>query len=102
MPPYRPPTKVNTFERPWLAVVNQADPEFGFRKHREVEYDFSNGKVRVADPYNRGSYNRRSNVYDVGQPYGGPDAAVAAALAPTVGNDTPGLYEGVDDGEGWA
>lgn len=102
MAPYRPPTKIVTLERPWLAMVNQADPESAFRKHREVEYELSSGKVLVADPYNRGAYNRRSNVYDVGQPYGGADAAITAALAPTVGVETPGLYEGVDDGQGWA
>jgi len=99
---YRPPTRVVTVERPWLALVNQADPEFGRRKHREVEYVTSQGRTFVADPYNRGLYNRRSNVYPVGQPYGGADAAIAAALAPTVGVETPGLFEGVDDGDGWA
>lgn len=102
MAPYRPPTKVTTIERPWLSVVNQTDPESSFRKHREVEYDTSNGKVFVADPYNRGAYSRRSNVYAVGAPYGGPDAAITAALAPTVGVETPGLFEGVDDDNGWA
>ena len=99
---YLPPTRVVTVEKPWLALVNQADPEFQRRKHREVEYVTSSGRTFVADPYNRGAANRRSNVYAVGQPYGGLDAAVTAALAPTVGNPVPGLYKGTDDLAGWA
>jgi hypothetical protein len=99
-PLYRPPTKVTTVEMPYLALVNQADPSFQTRKFREVEYETTK-RVFVADPYVRGAYNRRDNVYPVGQPYGGLDPAIQAALAPTVGNDLPGLYEGVETG-GWA
>lgn len=100
---YLPPTRVVTRERPWLSMVNQADPDFERRKHREVEYVSSLGKAfSIADPYQRNVYNRRSGVYAVGQPYGGPDAAIAAALAPTIGSPVPGLYKGVDDLAGWA
>lgn len=100
-PRYLPPTRVVTTEIPYLALVNQADPEFERRKHREVEYAFD-GRAFLADPYNRGAYDRRSNVYPVGQPYGVLDPLVEAALEPTVGNPIPGLYEGVPDGKGWA
>lgn len=101
-PLYKPPTKVVSTEIPYLAMVTQSDPDFERRKHREVEYAASSGKVfSVADPYNRGAYNRRSNIYPVGQPYGGLDPAIQAGLAPTVGNPVPGLYKGVPTG-GWA
>ncbi len=99
-PLYHPPTRVVTVEYPFLALVTQHDPEFERRKHREVEYEFT-GKVFLADPYVRGAYNRLSNIYAVGQPYGALDAAIAAALAPTVGNTVPGLYIGVPTGS-WA
>lgn len=100
-PRYLPPTKVQTALIPYLALVTQADPEFERRKHREAQYAFT-GRVFYADPYNANTYDRRTNVYPVGQPYGGLDPAIEAALAPTVGNDVPGLYEGVPDGKGWA
>lgn len=96
-PLYRPPTRVVTTEIPYLAMVTQFDPEFERKKHREVEYEFS-GRVFLADPYDRGAYDRLSNVYPVGQPYGALDALVEAALAPTVGNSVPGLYQGVATG----
>lgn len=99
-PLYKPPTRVVTSEVPYLALVTQYDPDFERRKHYEIEYAFS-GHAFFGDPYLRGLYNRRSNVYPVGQPFGGLDAAIEAALAPTVGNDVPGLYEGVATGE-WA
>ena len=81
-------------------IVVRADPDFERRKHREVEYEFD-GKVYLADPYVRGPYNRLSNVYAVGQPQGALDTAQQAALATTVGNASPGLYQGVATGE-WA
>lgn len=97
---YNPPTKGTTTQRPLLALVAAVDPDFERGKHREVEYPFQ-GRVFLADPYTRGAYNRRSNAYAVGQPYGAPDPLILAALAPTVGNELPGLYEGVATG-GWA
>jgi len=100
-PRYLPPTRVSTKEIPYLALVTQFDPDFERAKHRVVEYEFDH-KVYVGDPYNRGLYNRLDNTYAVGQPYGGLDPAIQAALEPTVGNAVPGLYEGVDDGMGWA
>jgi hypothetical protein len=100
-PLYKPPTKVRSSEVPYLALVTQFDPDFERKKHREVEYEFQ-GRVFVADPYKRGAYDRLSNVYAVGQPYGGLDAAITANLAPTVGNASPGLYQGTPDGKGWA
>lgn len=99
-PLYKPPTKVVTTSIPYLAMVTQSDPNFERDKHREPQYVFS-GKVFFADPYTANTYDRRSNVYPVGQPYGGLDPAIEAALAPTVGNDVPGRYEGVETG-GWA
>lgn len=99
-PLYKPPTKVVTTQIPYLAMVTQADPDFERRKHREVEYEFS-GRVFVSNPYDRGAYDRLSNVYPVGQPYGGLDPLIEANLEPTVGNEVPGLYIGVPTG-GWA
>lgn len=99
-PLYRPATKVQTSQVPYLALVTQADPDFERRKHREPQYEFS-GRVFFADPYTSNSYDRRSNIYPVGQPFGGLDPAIEAALAPTVGNDVPGLYIGVATGS-WA
>lgn len=99
-PLYKPPTKGTAKEMPWLALVSAADPDFQRKKHREVEYEFS-GKCFVADPYVRGAYNDHSNVYAVGQPFGGDDSAVVNNKAPTVGNSNPGLYQGVPDGKGW-
>lgn len=101
VPLYRPPTRVSTLQMPYLALVTRDDPEFERKKHREVEYEFD-GKIFLADPTRRGAYDRQSNVYAVGQPYGPLDPLVQAALAPTVGNPVPGLYEGTDDGMGWA
>lgn len=100
-PLYKPPTTVTTLQMPYLALVTRADPEFEKRKHREVEYEFA-GKVFLADPYKRGAYDRQTNTYPVGQPNGGLDPLVQAALAPTVGNTVPGLYQGTADGKGWA
>lgn len=97
---YNPPTKGTTIEMPFLALVTRADPEFERRKYREVEYEFQ-GRVFFGNPYVRGLYNRLSNVYAVGLPYGGLDALIEANLEPTVGNDVPGLYEGVETGS-WA
>lgn len=99
-PLYKPATKVQTSQIPYLALVTQADPEFERRKHREVEYAFQ-GRAFLADPYVRGAYNRLSNTYPVGQPMGTLDPAIQAALAPTVGNPVPGLYVGVATGS-WA
>jgi len=99
---YKPPTKVVTTETPWLAMVTRADPEFARQKFREVFYERSDGKVFIENPYQQGPYSRKGNVYPVGQPYGALDPLIQAALAPTAGNSSPGLYEGIDDGEGWA
>ena len=96
-PLYRPATKVQTSQIPYLALVTQADPVFERDKHRVVEYEFQ-GRNFWADPYVRGLYNRLSNVYAVGQPMGALDPAIQAALAPTVGNPVPGLYVGVPTG----
>jgi hypothetical protein len=100
-PLYKPPTKVASTQMPYLALVTSADPQFERMKHRETEYEFQ-GQVFVANPYVRGAYNSNSGVYPVGQPFGGQDPLVLAAKAPTVGNSTPGLYEGTPDGKGWA
>ena len=94
---YNPPTKGTTIEMPFLALVTRADPEFERRKYREVEYEFS-GRFFLANPYQRGLFNRLSNVYPVGQPYGTLDTLIEENLQPTVGNSTPGLYEGVVTG----
>ena len=98
---YNPPTKVTTREIPYLALVVTVDPTFERCKYHDVEYAFQ-GRTFYANPQNRGAYDRLSNVYPVGQPQGSPDPAITAALAPTVGNPVPGLYQGVPDGEGWA
>ena len=98
---YKPPIKGTTTQMPWLAVVSRSDPEFERRKYREVFYEFQN-RVFLENPYLQGAYSRLSNVYPVGAPYGQLDPLVEAALAPTVGNAVPGLYEAVSDGKGWA
>jgi hypothetical protein len=98
---YKPPTRVTTRAYTYLALVSQADPDFQRKKHREIEYEFDH-KVFVADPYVRGPYNDNSNVYAVGQPFGGLDAVKVAAKAPTAGVPTPGLFVGTPDGKGWA
>ena len=89
---YKPATRVSTIEVPYLALVTSSDPEFERRKHREVEYSWSNGKAFLADPYVRGIYNSHSNVYPVGAPYGADD--------PLVVENRP-LYSGVPTGS-WA
>jgi len=91
-PLYKPATKVQTVEMPYLSMVTTADPQFERRKHREVEYEVASGKVYVADPYVRGIYNSHSNVYPVGQPYGQNDPLVV---------DNRPLYSGVPT-DGWA
>lgn len=99
-PRYMPPTRVVTRQEPYLALVTSADPDWARSKYWEPEYITSQRYI-MANPYERGAYNRRSNVYPVGAQYGGPDPLVTAALAPTVGNPLPGLYEAVPDGKGW-
>lgn len=100
--PYNPPVRNPTKTITWLALVSQADPDWASGKHRETEYQFSNGKRFFGDPAIRGAANRFSNSYAVGQPYGAADLLITAALAPTVGNAVPGLYSGIDDLMGWA
>jgi hypothetical protein len=97
---YNPPTKVTTCEQPYLALVSKADPDFQRYKYREVEYNFQRRSF-IFNPYTSGAYSRLSNTYPVGAQQGGPDPLIAAALAPTVGNVVPGLYEGVATGA-WA
>jgi hypothetical protein len=55
-PLYKPPIRGTTTNIPYLAMVNQSDPDFERRKHREVEYEFS-ARVFTADPYKRGPYS---------------------------------------------
>lgn len=98
---YRPPTRVVTTQVPWLALVTQADPDWARKKYREVEYAFDQ-RAFFANPNQRGAYNRLGNTYPVGTQYGTPDPLITANLAPTVGNVSPGLYEGIPDGKGWA
>jgi hypothetical protein len=100
-PRYQPPTRVTTVQMPYLSLVTAADPDWSRRKFWDVEYEMSN-KPLYANPYTRGAYNDFSNVYPVGQPYGGLDAVKIAAKAPTAGVPTPGLFVGTPDGKGWA
>lgn len=93
MAKYSPPTKVVTLQIPYLALVVRADPDWAAGKHRELEYPSpSGGRPLYADPYVRGSYNHHSNVYAVGQPFGGDDPDVVA--------NSP-LFSGVPTGS-WA
>lgn len=98
---YSPPTRVTTREQPFLALVTAVDPYWASGKFYEREYEFS-GRVIYANPYQVGAYNRRTNTYAVGSQNGGLDPLITAALAPTVGVATPGLFQGVPDGKGWA
>jgi hypothetical protein len=100
-PRYQPPTRVTTAQTPFEALVQSADPGWARDKFWQVEYIFQR-RAFLANPYVRGAYSRLSNVYPVGAAYGGPDPLVIAALAPTVGVATPGLYQAVPDGKGWA
>jgi hypothetical protein len=100
-PLYQPPTRVTTSQLPYLGLVAQADNAWARDKYWDVEYTFS-GHVYEANPYVRGLYNRLSNTYPVGAAYGQPDPLVIDNLAPTVGNEVPGLYQAVPDGKGWA
>jgi hypothetical protein len=54
--PYNPPTRVQSLSVPWLALVLRADPDFQREKRREVEYEFSSGRVMRADRSTRGAY----------------------------------------------
>jgi hypothetical protein len=47
--------RVTHNDRPWLVLVNQADPNFARDKHREIEYEFS-GRRFYADRSKRGAY----------------------------------------------
>ena len=100
MAKYQPPTRVVTCQTPYLALVSQADRQWARDKYWAPEYEFGQ-RYSYANPYQRGAYNRLENVYPVGQQYGGLDPLIQAALAPTVGNEVPGLYEGVETGS-WA
>lgn len=91
-PLYKPQTRVATIQKPYLALVTAADPDFQRRKHREVEYEFQ-GRNFLADPATRGANNSHSNSYPVGQPFGADDAAVVAARP---------MLSGTPDGKGWA
>jgi hypothetical protein len=83
-------------------MVTGADPDWSRYKFREVFYIFDH-RAFIENPYIQGAYDGgRSNVYPVGQQYGGLDALVQAGKAPTAGVPTPGLFSGVADGKGWA
>lgn len=98
---YNPPTKVVTREQPFLTLVTEVDPYWAHAKFREVQYEFQNRVIRY-NPYYAGAYSRLSNNYAVGAQSGTPDPLIIDNLAPTVGNASPGLYEGIPDGKGWA
>jgi hypothetical protein len=100
-PLYKPFIKVTTRQYPFLALVSQADPSFQRVKHWDIAYEMGN-KVYYNNPLTSGPYSRLSNTYAVGQPQGAPDPLITAALAPTVGVPTPGLFSGTPDGKGWA
>ena len=100
MPLYKPPTAVVTCETPFLSMVIEADAMWARRKFYEIEY-LMDQRPLFANPYQRGAYNRLGNDYPVGAQYGSPDPLITDNLAPTVGNDVPGLYEGVATGS-WA
>lgn len=98
---YSPPTRVVTTSTPYLALVTAADPQWASQKFREVFYEFT-GHAIIGFPYACGPYDGLSGTYPVGQARGAPDPLIAAAKAPTAGCPTPGLYQGTDDGKGWA
>jgi hypothetical protein len=47
--------RVTHNDRPWLVLVNQADPNFARDQHHEIEYEFS-GRRFYADRSKRGAY----------------------------------------------
>lgn len=83
-PLYKPPTKWPTVPMPWLALVHKADPDFERKKHREVEYVASSGRVFRADPYHRGAFETPEKTVTVS--YSGPLTFAAGDLT-GVGGD---------------
>lgn len=58
---YRPPTKVQSTEIPWLSMVNAADPERARALHHEQIYPedrngFSNGRKFFGNNAKLGAY----------------------------------------------
>lgn len=89
---YNPPNQVTAIEFPYLSLVTKSDPNWSRDKYWAPEYQFSNGRTFMANPYVRGSFTNHSNVYPVGQPYGGNDPLIIAARP---------MYSGTPTG-GWA
>jgi hypothetical protein len=54
--PTQAQVKVTSVERPWLALINEADPEWGAAKHREIQYEMT-GRRFYGDPYHLGPYS---------------------------------------------
>lgn len=101
-PRYNPPINGQSKQVTLLSLIGQVDPDFNAVKFNDFErYEGEQLRPRRANPHIRGPYNDHSNVYPVGQQWGGDDAAKVAAKAPTEGNPLPGLYEGVAT-DGWA
>lgn len=55
MPAYNPPTKVQTREISYQALVNRIEPDHTRLKHREPEYEFT-GRRFFGNPERRGAY----------------------------------------------
>ena len=44
-------------ERAWDVIVRQADPDYERKRHKEIEYEFSNGRQFTADRDKRPPYD---------------------------------------------
>lgn len=45
-----------TLTRPYLTVLQQADPKFNDDKRKQPEYEFGNGRKFTGNPPQRGAY----------------------------------------------
>lgn len=60
--PYKPPTKVRTFQIPYKAMVLRANPNFEKEVRKEPFYKFSNGRRFDEDTARQGPYSTVPNI----------------------------------------
>lgn len=56
-----PEQRVTSVEVPVESLIKRADTDFYKARRKEVEYTFSNGRRKTADPATRGAYNNTPN-----------------------------------------
>lgn len=57
-----PEQRVTSIEVPLETIIKRADPDFYRDRRKQIEYEFSNGRKKTADPSTRGAYNETPNV----------------------------------------